>query len=163
MSRTSKTTPKDPEQPTLEELDQTFAFVCRNFLGFEDDSPPNLALWENYILDFTTLMAYNEEDLKQLTYTPVGTTTPLPLMKAYSLKLKWLRDWNFHLVSEYRYHVLTEEWRDIDKGEYGVFLMRIRTGRITLAPNRLHQHPKQSILLPSSRKASSKMHPCTRS
>ena len=74
MSRTSKTTPKDPKQPTLEELDQTFAFVCRNFLGFKNESSPILALRENHILNFDMLMAQNEEELEQLTYTPVGTT-----------------------------------------------------------------------------------------
>ena len=126
MSRTSKTTPKDTEQPMLEELDQTFAFVCRNFLGFKDESPPILALRENYILDFNMLMGCNEEELGQLTYTPVGSKTPLPLMKAFSSHLKWLRKWNFHLMREYGDHPLTEEeWRGIDKGEYSTFLMRI--------------------------------------
>ena len=78
MSHTSKSTPKDTEQPTLEELDQTFAFVCRNFLGFKGDSPPILALRENYILDFNMLMGYNEEELRQLTYTSVGSKTLYP-------------------------------------------------------------------------------------
>ena len=102
MSRTSKSTPKDTEQPTLEELDQTFVFVCRNFLGFKDDSPPILALRENYILAFNMLMGYNEEELGQLTYTPVGSKTPLPLMKAFSSQLQRLREWNCHLMNEYR-------------------------------------------------------------
>ena len=109
MSRTSKSTPKDTEQSTLKELDQTFAFVCRNFLKFQDDSPPTLALRENYILDFETLMGYREEELEQLTFTPVGTKTPLPLMKAFSSKLRWLRDWNLHLMSENDDRELTEE------------------------------------------------------
>ena len=135
MSRTSKAAPKDQEEPTLIELDQTFAFVCRNFLGFKDDSPSTLALRENYILNFEMLMAQSEEELEQLTYTPVGTKTTLPLMKAFSSTLKRLREWNFYLMSEYDDRPLTEEeWRGIDKGEYSTFLMRFQIGRITLAP-----------------------------
>ena len=145
MSRTSSTTPKDPQQPTLEELDQTFAFACRNFLKFKDDSPPNLALRENYILDLSTLMAHSEEEIEQLTYTPVGTKTALLLMKAFSSHLKWLRKRNFHLMREYGDHPLTEEeWRGIDKGEYSTFLMRIQTGRITLA-RKPPQAPTKSV------------------
>ena len=113
----------------LEELDQTLAFMRRNFLGFKDVSPLILTVWENAILDFEMLMAYSEEELENLTYTPVGTKTPQPLMKGFSSKLKRLREWNFYLMSEYGDRTLTEEqWRDIDQEEYGTFLMRIQTG-----------------------------------
>ena len=104
MSRTSKTTPKDTEQPTLKELDQTFAFVCRNFLKFT-----TLALRENCILDLSTLMTQSEEETEQLTYTPVGRKAALPLMKAFSSHLKRLCEWNFYLMSEYEDRPLTEE------------------------------------------------------
>ena len=153
MSRTSKTTPKGTEQPTLKELDQTLAFVCRNFLELEDDSPPILALRENNILKLRKLMVRSDEELEQLTYTPVGTKDSVPLMKTYSSDLKRLCQWNSYLMSENDDRELTEEeWRGINIGEYGTFIMRIRTGRITLAPKPPPPKPKPVDLVAEFKK-----------
>ena len=104
-------------------------------------------------MDFETLMGYREEELEQLTFTPVGTKTPLPLMKAFSSKLRWLRDWNLHLMSENDDRELTEEeWCGIDIGEYSTFLMRIQTGRITLAPKPPPPTPKNVDLVAEFKK-----------
>ena len=51
MPRTPKTIAEDldqpPKQPTLNELDPTLSFICRDLIGLANDSPTVLALREN--------------------------------------------------------------------------------------------------------------------
>ena len=91
---------ESPEQPNLSKLDDTLAYVCHDILKIDENSPIILAMRENLILSFDELLGRTEAQIEALTYTPIDSKAPQPLMTTYYLTINWLRKWNLHLMLE---------------------------------------------------------------
>ena len=116
---------------------------------------------ENQGLDFHTLVQHTEAEIEALVYTPIGTKAPQPLMMAYYSSIKWLREWNLHLVNANGGYWLTDEqWGEIDPREYDKFIMlkQIRQLLITAKPP---PSPPTKVVDPvaDSKKGSNMVHP----
>ena len=91
---------ESPECPNLSKLDDTLAYVCHAILKIDVNSPIILARRENLIVSFDELLRCTEAQIEALTYTPIGSKAPQPLMTAYYSAINWLREWNIHLMLE---------------------------------------------------------------
>ena len=78
----------DLYRPYLCELDLALGTICRDILGLKNNTPTSLALRQNEIRDFTTLVwCYDKID--EFRYTPIGAATSqlLELGSRVTLKL----------------------------------------------------------------------------
>ena len=74
-----------------------FTYICHDILELSKDSPTVLALGEAEILNIRLLMTFEEYEIDQLTYTPIGTNTTKPLVMGCRAHIKLFAKWYNHL------------------------------------------------------------------
>ena len=87
----------EPEKrSSLPDLDPVLETICRDILSLKDESPIVLALKENAILDFPTLISMPDKKIEQLTVKEKGV--PTQLLQGYSAsQILWFKKWCAHL------------------------------------------------------------------
>ena len=113
LKATAKSAEKSLKQPPLSELDPTFTYICHDILELPEDSPTILALREAEILNIRLLMTFEEYEIDQLTYTPIGMNTTKLLVMGCCTHIKLFTKWYNHLRDERGVsELMDEQWRE---------------------------------------------------
>jgi hypothetical protein len=148
MFTTSKTTVKhleqDSKQLVLNDLDPTLALVCCDILG--PHSPAIVAvLREAGITNFHLLDQLTEINIGKLTYTPIGSSTPRPLLLGSRLIFRAFIKWNKHLFVRNCGYLTDEQWRSINPLEFKTYTAKECCGLREATTPTPDQNPSKAI------------------
>jgi hypothetical protein len=132
------------KQLVLNDLDPTLALVCCDTIG--PRLPAIVAiLREAGITNSHLLNQLTEFDIGKLNCTPIGSSTPCPLLLGLRLILRAFIKWNKHLFVKNCGYLTVEQWRSINPLEIKTYTAKECCGLREATTPTPDQNPFEAI------------------